>query len=161
MLWLHGTPSTPAVIFTSTSASGNYSAYQINFGAAATGASSPYLPEFPSLTEKGYSFPPEVVGDGGVEVGVHLVITTACTIGSGCTGGTLNVYSDTTDGAVTNIAARTFTLAQLAIVGAHYFVPVTPAALSQYLRCGFQAITYAVGTGYGVAWFGPKTGGEQ
>lgn len=60
--WIHGTPSTPSNIFSSTS---QQSDNELDFGAPATGGSYPYLPEFPSLTEKGYTFPPEVVGNGG------------------------------------------------------------------------------------------------
>ena len=52
-----------------------YSNLELDFGAPNSGASYPYLPAFPSLTEKGYTFPPEVVGDGGVEMGIHLVVT--------------------------------------------------------------------------------------
>jgi hypothetical protein len=158
--YLHGTPATPAVIFTATDLT-DVGAYVLNFGAASAGTSYPYLPEFPSIAEKGYKLPPEIVGDGGVEMGIHLVISTAVTVGSGMTTGNLIASTGSADSLGTIIASRSLTLAQLAVVGAHYFVPVPMAAVLQYLGVIFQAVTDAAGGGTGIAWFGPKTGGEQ
>jgi hypothetical protein len=155
--WLHGTPSVPSNIFSSTT---QESDSELDFGAPATGGSYPYLPEFPSLTEKGYTFPPEVVGNGGVEMGVHLVVSTAVAPGS-MTSGTVNVQSAATTNATTVIASRTFTLAQLAIAGAHYYIPVSGPAILEFLRCQFAGAAAGASSGTGVAWFGPKTGGEQ
>ena len=155
---LHGVPATPSSIFQSTTAI--YSDYELDFGAPAAGTSTPYLPEFPSSTEKGYTFPPEVVGDGGVEMGVHLVIGTAVSGGS-ISNGTINVYSSAASSATASIASRAFTTTQLAVAGAHYFVPVSMVAVLEFLRCGFTPGTGAAGAGTGWAWFGPKTGGEQ
>lgn len=154
--WLHGTPSTPSNIFSSTT---QQSDSELDFGAPATGGSYPYLPEFPSLTEKTYTFPPEVVGDGGVEMGVHLIVSTAVVPGS-MTAGTINVESASTTNATAVIASRPFTLAQLAIAGAHYFIPVNGASVLEFLRCEFAATTAGATSGTGVAWYGPKTGGE-
>ena len=163
VLWLHGTSTTPTNIFTSTSATGDEGDYVLDFGAAAAGTSTPYLPEFPSRTEAGYTFPPEVLGEGGMTMGVHLVIGTACTAGSGMTAGNIIVSVGSTDSLGTTVVTRTLTLAQLAVAGAHYFVPVPGAAVAanRYLGVYFQATTYAAGAGTGYAWYGPKTGGEQ
>jgi hypothetical protein len=158
--WLHGTPATPANIFTSTSS--QLGDKVLDLGASVSGSAYPYLPEFPSRNEQAYTFPPEVVGDGGIEMGIHLIVSTACTVGSGCTGGTVNASIGAADTLLTTVASRVFTLAQLAVVGAHYFIPVNPAAINlRYLGVQMIATTDAVGAGTGVLWFGPKTGGEQ
>ncbi len=154
---LHGVPATPSNIFSSTT---QYSDNEIDFGSPNTGATYPYLPQFPSNTEQGYTFPPEVVGDGGVEMGVHLVISAGVVPGS-MVGGTVNVTSAATSSATTVIASRAFTNAQLAIPGAHYFIPVNGAAILEFLRCQFAAGTAGATSGTGWAWYGPKTGGEQ
>jgi hypothetical protein len=161
LLLLHGTLATPGTLF-GTDTNQHATAYVLNFGAAASGASYPYLPEFPSIAEKGYSFPPEIVGDGGVEMGVHLVISTAV-IGTsgGMTAGTLFVGTGSTDSVSTTIAQRTLTITQLGVAGAHYFIPVPVASIVQYLGCFQQATTHAADSGTGIIWFGPKTGGEQ
>jgi hypothetical protein len=159
--YLHGTPTTPVAAFTSTAATGDESANVLDFGAPLSGAAYPYLPEFPSIAEKGYTFPPEVVGDGGVELGVHLVISTAIGTGAGMTLGTVIVSTGAADTVGTTVASRVFTLAQLAIAGAHYFIPVNFASVLRYLACYFQATTGVANSGTVVAWFGPKTGGEQ
>lgn len=157
--WLHGTPTTPSNIFSSYPGV-EYSDNELDFGAPNSGATYPYLPQFPSAAEKGYVFPPEVVGDGGVELGLHLIISTAVAPGT-MTAGTVNVLSAATTAATTVIASRPFTLAQLAIAGAHYFIPVSGVSVLEFLRCDFAATTAAASSGTGVAWFGPKTGGEQ
>jgi len=116
---------------------------------------------FPSLTERAYSNPAAPLGDGGVEFGLHLVIG-APVIGAsgGMTAGTINILSDATTAATTVIASRLLTIAQLGVAGAHFFIPVDRAALKQFLRCNFVATTAAADSGTGVAWFGPRCGGE-
>jgi hypothetical protein len=154
---LHGTPATPSDIFTGTA---QYSDSELDFGAAASGADYPYLQQFPSRTEQGYSFPPESLGPGGVEMGVHLIVGAALVPGS-MAGGTVNVVSDDTTNATTVIASRDLTNAQLEVAGAHYFIPVPQGAVKEFLRCQFAAGTAGATSGTGYAWFGPRTGGEQ
>lgn len=156
--WLHGTAATPSNILTSTTS--DYSDYELDFGAPLSGAAYPYLPEFPSIAEKGYTFPPEVVGEGGVVMGVHLVIGAAVVPGS-ATAGTINVASGASSSATAIIASRTLTLAQLAVAGAHYFIPLAGASLLRFLRINLLGVTAAVTSGTGYAWYGPKCGGEQ
>lgn len=138
---------------------------ELDFGAPASGAAYPWLTEFPSATEKGYTFPPEVVGDGGVEMGVHIIITGPVYPGAGNTGGArCDVQSDSTTAATTVIASRTFTAAQLAVAGAHYWIPVPLVAVKEFLRFLWTNLATAATvnfTGSIVAWFGPKSGGEQ
>lgn len=138
---------------------------ELDFGAPASGGSYPWLPEFPSYTEKGYTFPPEVVGDGGIEMGLHIVITGPVYPGSGNTGGArVDVQSNATTGATSVIASRTFTAAQLAVGGAHYFIPVNLVGVLEFLRFLWTNLATAATdnfTGSIVAWFGPKTGGER
>ena len=134
---------------------------ELDFGAPNTGASYPWLPQFPSLAEKGYTFPPEVVGNGGVDWGLHILIT-GPVYGNSLTSIKFDVESNSTTQATTVIASRTLTIAQLQVAGAHYYVPVSGAAVLEFLR--FNATNAPANNGYVgsiVAWFGPKTGGEQ
>ena len=172
LMYVHGTGASQGPITglnTSTvgdplCASGSqYSNLELDFGAPNTGANYPYLPQFPSLTEKGYTFPPEVVGDGGVEMGWHIVVGSAFNT---LTSITIEACTSATTAAAYNaspnpIASRTFTLAQLEVVGAHYFIPVNPASMLEFNRW-YAALTGSdPTTGTIVSWFGPKTGGEQ
>lgn len=138
---------------------------ELDFGAPNTGTAFPWLPEFPSYAEKGYAFPPEVVGDGGVELGVHFIITGPIYAGTGNTGGArVDIQSGVATAVTAVIASRTFTAAQLAVAGAHYFIPVSGAAVLEFLRFLWTNLATAATvnfTGSIVAWFGPKTGGEQ
>ena len=52
-----------------------YTNLELDFGAPNSGGAYPYLPEFPSLTEKTYTFPPEIVGQGGTDWGLHILVT--------------------------------------------------------------------------------------
>jgi hypothetical protein len=140
-----------------------YSLVELDFGAPNNGSAYPWLPQFPSLTEKGYTFPPEVVGDGGAEMGLHIIVEGAF---NNLTSLNFQVCTSATTGAAYNvspnpIASRTLTLAQLQIPGAHYFIPVNFASVLEFLRF-YAALTGTAATaGTVVAWFGPKTGGEQ
>ncbi len=145
--------------------SAQYSNNELDFGAPNTGASYPWLPQFPSYAEKGYTFPPEVVGDGGVEMGIHLVIT-APMLTAATTSIAFSVLTSSATGALigtaTNIiAARTLSAAQLGVNGAHYFIPVNGASILEFLRWYAANAGGAATTGYLTSWFGPKTGGEQ
>jgi len=154
LLWVHGTPpATSAAFLTAGSA---YSATEIDFGAPAAGTSTPYLPEFPSLTERGYTTPAETFF-GNVEFGLHFVVGVAFDT---LTSIVLSAVSDTTTNATTAIASRTLTLAQMAVAGAHYFVPVQQSAVKEFLRA-YGAITGSNNvSGTCQMWFGPRTGGE-
>lgn len=161
----------PTAVFTMTpntlgdaigTASG-YSNIEIDFGAPSTGASYPYLSEFPSLTEKTYTFPAEVVGNGGVDWGLHIVVSGYV---NNLTSINFEVVTSATTAALFNagnnpIAARTLTLAQLQVVGAHYYVPLAGAAVLEFLRAYMVLSGTAATAGTAVMWFGPKTGGEQ
>ena len=134
---------------------------ELDFGAPNTGASYPWLPQFPSLAEKGYTFPPEVVGNGGFDWGLHILVT-GPVYGNSLTSIKFDVESGAATQATTVIASRTLTIAQLQVAGAHYYVPVIGAAVLEFLR--FNATNAPANNGYVgsiVAWFGPKTGGEQ
>ena len=134
---------------------------ELDFGAPNTGASYPWLPQFPSLAEKGYTFPPEVVGNGGVDWGLHILIT-GPVYGNSLTSIKFDVESNSTTQATTVIASRTLTIAQLQVAGAHYYIPVSGAAVLEFLR--FNATNAPANNGYVgsiVAWFGIRQGGEQ
>lgn len=161
----------PATVFTMTpntlgdaigTASG-YTNLEIDFGAPNNGGVFPNIVQFPSLTEKTYTFPPEVVGQGGVDMGIHVIVTAAC---NNLTSISFQAVTSATTAALFNagnnpIATRTLTLAQLQIVGAHYYIPVQGSAVLEFLRV-YMALTGTAATdGYAAIWYGPRTGGEQ
>lgn len=159
LLWLHGTPpATPSNVFTSTTS--DYSDSEIDFGASADGSAFPFIPQFPSRTEQGYTFPPETMGAGGVEMGIHVVISAAVVPGS-MTSANITVTSAATTNATTVIASRTFTNGQVGVAGAHYYIPVPLSAVNRFLRCNFLGVGAACTSGTAFAWFGPRAGGEQ
>jgi hypothetical protein len=167
LAYFHGTGSSQGPLSVSAGVYGDtlcysgsqYSNLEIDFGPPLTGSAYPYLPAFPSLTEKTYTSPPEVVGDGGVELGVHIVVGSAFNT---LTSILFNVVTAATTAATTPIiAARSLTLAQLEVLGAHYFIPVNGAAVLEFLRWDAVLTGSDPTTGTIVSWWGPKTGGEQ
>lgn len=133
-----------------------YSNLELDFGAPLAGSSYPYITQFPSLTEKGYTTPPEVMGVGGVDFGLHIIVgQTFLTL----TSILFNIVSNSTTAATSIIAARSLTLAQLA-AGNHFFIPVSPAAVLEFLRFNAVLTGSNATAGTVVAWFGPSSGGE-
>jgi len=159
------TASGPTIIGDAICASGaQYSNLELDFGAPSAGTAYPWLPQFPSLTEKGYTFPAEIPGNGGAEFGIHILVTSPFNT-------LTNIVFDVCTAAHTSalynaspnpIASRTLTLAQLEVVGAHYFIPVPQSSILEFLR--FYADDSAGSNptfGTIVSYFGPRTGGEQ
>lgn len=136
-----------------------YSNLEIDFGAPNSGSAFPWLPAFPSLTQKGYTFPAEVNGPGGVEMGVHIIVTSPFNT---LTSILFNVVSGATTAITTPIiAARSLTLAQLQVNGAHYYIAVPLAQVLEFLRWDAVLTGSDPTLGTIVSWFGPRTGGEQ
>ena len=134
---------------------------EIDFGAPNPGTASPFISGFPSLTEKGYSYPPEVVGDGGIPFGVHIVVS-GPVYGNLLTSIAFNVETGAATGATTIIATRSLTIAQLQVQGAHYWIPVPGNSVLEFLR--WNAVNTPANNGYVgsiYSWWGPKAGGEQ
>lgn len=134
---------------------------EIDFGAPNPGTSNPLISAFPSLTEKGYSYPPEVVGDGGIPFGVHIVVS-GPVYGNSLTSIAFNVESASTTNATNIIATRSLTIAQLQVAGAHYWIPVPGNSVLEFLR--WNAVNTPANNGYVgsiYSWWGPKCGGEQ
>ena len=134
---------------------------EIDFGAPNPGTSNPFISAFPSLTEKGYSYPPEVVGDGGIPFGVHIVVS-GPVYGNSLTSIAFNVESASTTNATNIIATRSLTIAQLQVQGAHYWIPVPGNSVLEFLR--WNAVNTPANNGYVgsiYSWWGPKCGGEQ
>jgi hypothetical protein len=143
-------------------AGAQYSNIELDFGTGYLGGAGGY----PSYAEKGYTFPPEILGDGGVEFGLHIQIEAPFFTGAGCTGIAFSVCTSSASGALVGnapnpIAARTLSLAQLEVLGAHYFIPVNFASVLEFLNFYAAPGTGNPNSGLIVAWFGPKTGGEQ
>ena len=134
---------------------------EIDFGAPNPGTSNPLISAFPSLTEKGYSYPPEVVGDGGIPFGVHIVVS-GPVYGNSLTSIAFNVESASTTNATNIIATRSLTIAQLQVQGAHYWIQVPGNSVLEFLR--WNAVNTPANNGYVgsiYSWWGPKCGGEQ
>lgn len=144
-------------------AGSQYSNLELDFGAPSSGASYPFLPEFPSLTQKGYTFPAEVVGQGGVQMGVHIIITAPTNL---LTSVNFEVVTSSATAALFSaspnpIAARTLTLAQLQVAGAHYFIPVIGSSVLEFLRVYFALTGTDPTIGTIAVYWGPQQGGEQ
>ena len=139
-----------------------YSNLELDLGAPGSASSYPYVSQFPSLTEKAYTNPPEVVGVGGVPWGLTIQVMSAfntltsisfqiCT--SATTGATYN-------GGANPIATRVLTLAQLQVLGASYFIHVNPLQLLEFTNFYAALTGGAASTGTILAWFGPRQGWE-
>lgn len=166
--------STTAAAFTTVTATPNtlgdaigtasgYTNLEIDFGAPNTGAAFPGIVQFPSLTEKTYTNPPEVVGQGGVEMGIHVLVTGYT---NNLTSINFEVCTSATASALYNagnnpIASRTLTLAQLQVVGAHYWIGVQQSAVLEFLRVYMALTGTAATSGTATIWYGPRCGGEQ
>ena len=155
--------ATPNTLGDAIGTASGYTNLEIDFGAPNTGAAFPNIPQFPSLTEKGYTFPPEVVGQGGVDMGVHVLVTGAV---NNLTSLKFDVCTSSTTNALVGsspnpIASRTLTLAQLGIAGAHYYIPVQGSAVLEFLRAYMTLTGTAATSGTAIIWYGPRTGGEQ
>ena len=134
---------------------------ELDFGAPNPGTSNPLISAFPSLTEKLYSYPPEVVGDGGIPFGVHIVVS-GPVYGNSLTSIAFNVESGSTASATNIITTRSLTIAQLQVQGAHYWIPVAGNSVLEFLR--WNAVNTPANNGYVgsiYSWWGPKCGGEQ
>ena len=144
-------------------AGSQYSNLEIDFGAPNSGASFPWVPGFPSVTEKGYTFANAQVGQGGVQFGVHIIVTAPANT---LTSVNFEVCTSLTASALVGsspnpIASRVLTLAQLQVSGAHYFIPVAGASVLEFLRV-YMAITGSnptIGTLF--IYWGSVSGGEQ
>lgn len=154
----------PAIQGDALCASGSqYSNLELDFGAPSPGSAYPWLPQFPSSTEKGYTFPPETPGNGGTDFGIHIIVTAPFLA---VTSINFQVVTSATTNALYSVAAniiaqRSLTLAQLQVVGAHYYIPVLGSQVLEFLRW-YAALTGSNATaGNIVSYFGPRTGGEQ
>lgn len=141
-----------------------YSALELDLGAPGSASSYPYVSQFPSYTEQGYTSPPTVVGVGGISIGLNIMITAAFTVGSGFTSGTIDVCSSATTaatytGPVQIIATRILTLAQMAVIGAVYFIPLNPYQILEFNRFHWIPNGNTPGAGKVLAWYGPRNGG--
>lgn len=152
----------PVILGDAWLASGSqYSNLELDFGAPNSGAAYPWLPAFPSLTQKGYTFPAEHPGNGGSEFGIHIIVESPFNTLANCT---FEAVTSSTTGALIAtgvIATRLLTLAQLQVTGADYFMPVPQGAVLEFFRM-YGLISGSDPTfGTIVAYYGPRTGGEQ
>lgn len=154
------TANGPSIIGDVLCASGTqYCNLELDFGAPSSGAGFPWLPQFPSLTQKGYTNPAEVNGYGGVDFGVHIIVTSPFNT---LTSILFDVVTAATTAATTPIiASRSLTLAQLDVNGAHYFIPTPSSAVLEFLR--WHATLTGSNPTFGTitSYWGIRTGGEQ
>lgn len=149
----------PAILGDLLCAAGSqYCNLELDFGAPNPGVAYPWLPQFPSLTQKGYTNPAEVNGPGGSEFGVHIIGTSPFNT---LTSILFNVVSAATTAATTPIiSARSLTLAQLEVLGAHYFIPVPQSQVLEFLRWDAVLTGSNPTLGTIVSYWGSRTGGE-
>lgn len=140
-----------------------YSNLELDFGAPGGGVGYPWIAQFPSLTEKGYTNPPEHPGAGGTEWGVHILImapfnTLTTVIFSVCTSSATAALVGSTPNP---IGSRTLTVAQLAVAGADYFISAPQQAVLEFLRLYADVTGSNPTEGSIIAYWGPRTGGES
>lgn len=185
VLFIHGTGSTAYGALTANnttnaaigdtmfaSANTQYSNLEIDFGSGSGGGPV----GFPSYTEKlgggnntNVQIPASVVGFGGVDMGLHVVVGTPYSNNTITSAQISVVTSNTSNAVITGngqpIASRTFTQAQLNIAGAHYYIPVSLPSVQEFLRSYGNMTATGNNTsttpGALIQWFGPRTGGEQ
>jgi hypothetical protein len=146
-------------------AAGNqYSNLELDYGAPNNGSTFPYITQFPSLYEKNSTgMPPVTVGAGGVGFGLHIQIEQAFNNSIGNTTFTVCTanFTNATNAGNNNIASRVLSYAQMQAAGAHYYIPVNPAAVLEFLRF-YATITSGNNALAGTitSWFGQPSGGE-
>ena len=93
---------------------------------------------------------------------MHLQITGAF---NNFTSYLFNVCTSATTAALDSgsnpIAARTLTLAQMQVVGATYYIPVSGNAVLEFLRWHANITGTADTAGTLVSWYGPRSSGVQ
>jgi len=92
------------------------------------------------------------------DMGLHIVITTAY---AGVNSGTnIKVKTGAATAPTTTVVQRLFTAAQLKVLGGHYFIPIPPNSLLQYVRVQYYPVTENTAGGVGrlTSWLGPNTG---
>jgi hypothetical protein len=155
------TASPPTIGDTLCYSGSQYSNIELDFGAPNSGGNYPWLPQLPSLTQKGYTNPAEQPGNGGAQYGVVITVTAAFNT---LTSINFEVCTSSTASALVGsspnpIAARTLTLAQLQVIGARYWIPVSGFQVLEFLRV-YAAITGSNPTlGAVTMYWGPIEGG--
>ena len=113
----------------------------------------------------GYGFPTYaekvgVVPNTNVDFGLHIVVQGEFNL---LTSVLFDICTSTNPGALvgTSIASRSFTLAQLQVTDAHYFIPIDFAKVVGFTR--FHATLTGTNPTVGtiIAWFGPNAAGTQ
>ena len=141
------------------SSASQYSNLELDFGAPGSAGSYPYVSQFPSLTEKGYTNAPETpVGVGGVPYGLFVQVMSS--FAGSTTSIAFAACTSATASATTQIASRTLTLAQLQVLGATYYIPVDSRQMLEFNRFYATLTGTAPTAGTIIAWYGPREGGE-
>jgi hypothetical protein len=170
-LFIHGTGAAQGAISLASGIYGDticystheYSALELDFGAPGSASSYPYVTNFPSLAEQAYpaaSKPQAETFETGVPWGLHIQIMSAFNTMTSIlfdvltSAATAALYSV----AANIIAARTLTLAQMQVVGACYFIPVSMGQVLEFNRFYAYLTGSAPSTGTIIAWYGPRLG---
>jgi hypothetical protein len=150
--WIHGKDdrsSGALVPVTIVNSAGTivYTEDQLDFGAAVSGAPCEIASLFPNIAS------------GAIRIGLHMVITLAFNVLSVASVG-INTSATNALTTGTVLTTRTFTLAQLIVLGAHYFIPLPPgpANILRYLAA-YVTPTGTATTGSVEMWFGPDADG--
>lgn len=144
-------------------AASQYSNITLDFGAPGSASSYPYVAQFPSIIEAGYpasGYPQAETFASGVPWGLHLQIMSAFT--APLTSMVIYLCSgSSSDPTYTSnsIVTRTLTVAQMAVLGATYFIYFPLESLNRYLNFYAAESGGVASLGTCIAWFGPKCGG--
>lgn len=170
-LFIHGTGATQGAISLAAGVYGDslcyagdaYSALELDLGAPGSASSYPYVSQFPSLAEQAYpaaGYPQPETFETGVPWGLHIQVMSAFNT---LTTILFYVLTSAATAALYNTAAnvlnqRTLTLAQLAVVGACYFIPVNMGQVLEFNRFYADVSSSNPTTGTIIAWYGPRLG---
>lgn len=139
----------------------NYSNAVLDLGDPGSASVFPWMLMFPARTEAAYTFPPEQLGQGGVEIGMHIKVTrTYLTTMTYCTFYLCSGSSATPTYSSNSIASRYFVIAQL-VAGMHFFIPLPLAAFyAQRYHRAYFAPDGSASYGMCIIYIGPREGGE-
>jgi hypothetical protein len=155
LAWIHGkadrsTGTLVPVRFVT--AGTTYSEDQLDFGTIATG-------------NEGIANLLGMFSNGAIRTGLHVVVTEA--YNGPMTSATIFINTSATNALITGtvLTERVFTVAQLAVLGAHYFIPLPPGGAAsapnilEFLAAGITVAGGTPTTGSVDMWFGPDADG--
>jgi len=161
LAWIHGKAdrSTGALVPVRLVTAGTaYSEDQLDFGTATAATTS-------TAGTPGVSNLLGMFSNGAIRMGLHVIITEA--YNSPMTSATIFINTSATNAQTTGtvLTERAFSVTQLAVLGAHYYIPLPPGGtpnspnILEFLAAGITVAGGTPTTGSVEMWFGPDADG--